>query len=63
MSPALQVWELSYDLVTNDTSLHKIKQLFYIVSEDKKFGTATKKVWNNYLGELRFTSWKAMVND
>lgn len=62
-TPSLQVWELSYDLISNNTSLHKIKQQFYIVLEDKKFGNATKKVWNNYLGELRYTLWQARKDD
>jgi hypothetical protein len=44
-------WYITYTLKKNNTTLN-ISQLFYIIQEDKKFGTTTKKVTNTYLGAI-----------
>jgi hypothetical protein len=48
---ARKEWILTYTLVKNSNKLN-ISQLFYIIQEDKKFGSTTKKVTNTYLGGI-----------
>jgi hypothetical protein len=47
-----QEWDLNYNLIINSKKTYTIRQKFFIVQEDKKFGNTTKKVWNTYLGDL-----------
>jgi hypothetical protein len=44
-------WTLTYALYKNGAKLN-IRQLFYIITENKKFGSTTKKVINTYLGAI-----------
>lgn len=53
-STAKKEWLLTYTLIKNGSKLN-ISQLFYIVQEDKKFGSTTKKVTNTYLGAITIT--------
>lgn len=46
-----QEWMVEYILNNNKATL-SIKQKFYVILEDKKFGRTKKKVWNTYLGEM-----------
>lgn len=45
-------WLMTYELIIGKRAL-TVSQGFYIVLEDKKFGTTIKQVWNSYLGEMR----------
>ncbi|AWH83773.1 hypothetical protein HYN59_00985 [Flavobacterium album] len=45
-------WLMTYELIIGKRVL-TVSQGFYIVLEDKKFGTTIKQVWNSYLGEMR----------
>lgn len=45
-------WLMTYELLAGKRVLN-ISQGFYIVLEEKKFGSTIKQVWNTYLGEMR----------
>lgn len=44
-------WLMTYELLAGKKTLN-ISQGFYIVLEEKKFGSTTRQVWNTYLGEM-----------
>ncbi|QYJ67276.1 hypothetical protein [Flavobacterium litorale] len=49
--PANQIGQVLYSLTVNNKSTINLQQTFIVVTENKKFGTTTRKVRTTYLGD------------